>query len=216
MKVALLAGATGLMGKQLLQLLLNDPEYHRVIAITRKPLNISNQKLENIIADFDNLSSFKEKLKADNVFCCLGTTMKVAKTKEAFRKVDFTYPFELAKLSFEEGAKQFLLVSSLGADKSSSIYYNQVKGEIEEAIEKVNFPSYHIFRPSLLLGPREESRSAEDAAKIVYRLFGFLIPEKYKAIDSAKVARAMVQFARQEQEGKFIHESKSLQHFSDL
>ena len=213
MKVALLAGATGLIGKQLLQLLLNDPEYHKVIAITRKPLNISNQKLENIITDFDNLSSYKEKLKADNVFCCLGTTMKVAKTKEAFRKVDFTYPLELAKLSFEEGAKQFLLVSSLGADKSSSIYYNQVKGETEEAIEKINFPSYHIFRPSLLLGQREESRSAEDAAKVVYGFFGFLIPEKYKAIDSAKVARAMVHFARQEQEGKFIHESKSLQSF---
>jgi uncharacterized protein YbjT (DUF2867 family) len=213
MKVALLAGATGLIGKQLLQLLLNDPEYHKVIAITRKPLNISDQKLENIITDFDNLSSYKEKLKADNVFCCLGTTMKVAKSKDAFRKVDFTYPLELATRSFEEGAKQFLLVSSLGADKTSSIYYNQVKGETEEAIEKINFPSYHIFRPSLLLGQREESRSAEDAAKVVYGFFGFLIPEKYKAIDAAKVARAMVHFARQEQEGKFIHESKSLQSF---
>jgi uncharacterized protein YbjT (DUF2867 family) len=213
MKVALLAGATGLIGKQLLQLLLNDPEYHKVIAITRKPLNISDQKLENIITDFDNLSSYKEKLKADNVFCCLGTTMKVAKSKDAFRKVDFTFPLELATRSFEEGAKQFLLVSSLGADKTSSIYYNQVKGETEEAIEKINFPSYHIFRPSLLLGQREESRSAEDAAKVVYGFFGFLIPEKYKAIDAAKVARAMVHFARQEQEGKFIHESKSLQSF---
>lgn len=214
MKVALLAGSTGLIGKQLLEILLNDPEYHRVIAISRRPLGISNPKLDNIISDFSDLESLKSRLKADNVFCCLGTTMKTAKSKEAFYKVDFTYPHTLARLSHELGAKQYLLVSALGADKNSSIFYNKVKGEVEEAIGKIGFVSYHIFRPSLLLGPRTENRSGEEAAKIFYRIFGFLIPEKYQAIDSAKVARAMVHFARQEQEGKFIHESKSLQSFS--
>jgi uncharacterized protein YbjT (DUF2867 family) len=211
MKVALLAGSTGLIGKQLLQLLLTDHEYHRVIALSRKPLEVTHPKLENIITDLNDLQAIKPRLKADNVFCCLGTTMKVARTKEAFYKVDFTYPYQLAQLSHELGARQYLLVSSLGADKNSAIYYNKVKGEVEEAIGKIGFSSYHIFRPSLLLGPREENRSAEEAAKTFYRVFGFLIPEKYKAIDSFKVAKAMVRFAREEQEGKFVHESKSLQ-----
>ena len=197
MKVALLAGSTGLIGKQVLGLLLEDPEYHRVIAISRKPLGISHAKLENVISDFSDLDSLKPGLKADNVFCCLGTTMKVARTKEAFFKVDFTYPYRLAQLSHELGARQYLLVSALGADAGSSIYYNKVKGEVETAIAQVGFPSLHVFRPSLLLGPREENRSGEEAAKVFYRIFGFLIPEKYKAIDSAKVAKAMVHFARQ-------------------
>lgn len=213
MKVALLAGSTGLIGKQLLQLLLQDPEYHRVIALSRKPLDVTHSKLENIVTDLNDLEEIRPRLKADNVFCCLGTTMKVARTKEAFYKVDFTYPFQLAQLSHELGARQYLLVSALGADKHSAIYYNKVKGEVEEAIGKIGFSSYHIFRPSLLLGPREENRSAEEAAKVFYRIFGFLIPEKYKAIDSFKVAKAMVRFAREEQQGKFVHESRSLQSF---
>jgi uncharacterized protein YbjT (DUF2867 family) len=211
MKVALLAGSTGLIGKQLLELLLADPEYHRVIALSRKPLEVTHPKLENVITDLNDLQAIMPRLKADNVFCCLGTTMKVARTKEAFYKVDFTYPYQLAQLSHQLGARQYLLVSALGADKNSVIYYNKVKGKVEEAIGKIGFSSYHIFRPSLLLGPREEHRSGEEAAKVFYRVFGFLIPEKYKSIDSFKVAKAMVHFARQEQEGRFVHESKSLQ-----
>lgn len=213
MKVALVAGATGLIGKQLLDLLLADPEYHQVKAITRRPLKISHPKLVNIVIEFSELANSVEALRCDTVYCCLGTTMKQAKTKEAFRKVDYDYPLELAKIAKDHGAKQYLLVSALGADKNSSIYYNRVKGEIEEAITNTRFVSFHIFRPSLLLGPRDENRSGEDAAKVFYRIFGFLIPKKYKAIDSLKIARAMVHFARQEQEGKFIHESRDLQTF---
>lgn len=213
MKVALIAGATGLIGKQLLDLLLNDAEYHAVKAISRKPLDSTHPKLENIVVDFDMLASVVDKISADAVFCCLGTTMKKAGSKAAFKKVDLTYPLELAQATRTKGARQFLLVSALGADKNSSIYYNQVKGEVEEAIADIGFVEYHIFRPSLLLGPREEKRSGEDAAKMVYKIFGFLIPEKYKGVESIKVARAMVHFARLEQEGKFIHESVSLQNF---
>jgi uncharacterized protein YbjT (DUF2867 family) len=213
MKVALLAGATGLVGHQLLDILLTDPEYHLVKAITRTPLTQQHQKLENIVTDFNALASLGAALKADDVFCCLGTTMKKAGSKSAFRKVDFDYPLELAQLSYEQGAKQFFLVSALGANKNSSIYYNQVKGEIEEAIAKVGFRSTHILRPSLLLGDREEQRSGEDAAKIFYRYFGFLIPEKYKGVEAKKVANAMLQFARKEEDGKFIHESLELQKY---
>lgn len=213
MKVAVIAGATGLIGNQLLQLLLNDPEYHLVKAFTRSPLELKHSKLQNIVADFDRLRELRAQLSGDAVFCCLGTTMKKAGSKEAFKKVDYMYPLELATTTHHHGAQQFLLVSALGADKNASIYYNKIKGEVEEAIGKVGFRSYHIMRPSLLLGPRDESRPGEDAAKFFYKAFGFLIPEKYKAVDAAKVARAMLRLARDEQEGMHIHESKALQEY---
>lgn len=213
MKTVLVAGATGLIGNQLLHLLLADDTYSVVKAITRNPVNIDHPKLENIVIHFDRLTQYHETLRADDVFCCLGTTIKKVKTKEKFRKVDFEYPLELARITKANGASQFLLISALGADKKSGIFYNQVKGEVEEAIAQVGFRSYHIFRPSLLLGDRQEHRSGEDAAKFVFKYLGFIVPDKYKGIDSIKVARAMLAKAQQQQAGNFIHESKALQEF---
>jgi uncharacterized protein YbjT (DUF2867 family) len=213
MKVALVAGATGLIGEQLLQLLIEDPYYGKVIAVTRKPLDIQHPKLETITLNFDKLSEHYSLLKADDVFCCLGTTIRIAKTKEAFRKVDFDYPIELARLTKIQGTSQFLLVSALGADKNSSVFYNQVKGEVEEAIQKIAFSSFHVFRPSLLLGPRTEHRTGEDAAKVFFKFLGFLVPAKYKAIQSIKVVRAMLHFAKANNTGFHILESDELQKF---
>lgn len=212
MKTALIAGSTGLIGSQLLSLLLQNPAYTKVIALTRTDLP-HHPKLTQIKLEFGNLGENSSALKADDVYCCLGTTMAKARTKENFYQVDFYYPFLLAKTSKSVGAKKFMLVSALGANKNSSIYYNQVKGEIEEAISSVAFEAVHIFRPSLLLGPRTEKRSAEDAAKIFYKVFGLLIPKKYKAIPSVKVARAMQHFAAEDKKGIFIHESGELQQF---
>ena len=121
-KVALIAGATGLIGGQLLELLLADDRYLKVIAISRRPLTISHSRLENVIVDFNSLSEHSDKLKVDDVFCCLGTTMKQAGSKEAFRKVDFEYPLQIALLTKELGAKQYFLVTALGANKKSSIF----------------------------------------------------------------------------------------------
>jgi uncharacterized protein YbjT (DUF2867 family) len=211
-RTALLAGSTGLIGNQLLQLLLNDVAYDKVIALSRKPLDLRHPKLENIVLEADLLKQHAY-LKADDVFCCLGTTIKQAKSKEAFRKVDFDYPLELAKTLHVNGAKQFLLVSALGSDKNSSIFYNRVKGEVEAAITAVGFASFHIFRPSLLIGPRKEQRAGEDAAKVFYKIFGFLIPQKYKGIESIKVARAMLAKAKEGNLGLFIHESDFLQKY---
>jgi len=211
-RVALVAGSTGLIGGQLLELLLSDTVYSKVIALSRKPLLISHPKLENIIVEANEIKDHKD-FQADDVFCCLGTTIKQAKSKEAFRKIDFDYPLELARSLKSNEAKQFLLVSALGANKNSGIFYNKVKGEVEEAIDKVGFASFHIFRPSLLIGPRKETRAGEDAAKLFYRIFGFMIPAKYKGIDSIKVARAMVSFAKENKTGIFIHESGELQRF---
>lgn len=211
MKTALVAGATGLIGGQLLDLLLKDSYYEKVIAITRKRIDVENSKLHNVVIDFSQLQSVATNLKADDVYCCLGTTIKQAGSKEVFRKVDFEYPTELAKITKLNGAKQYLLVSALGADPSSGIFYNQVKGETELAINKAGFESVHIMRPSLLIGPRKEHRSGEEAAKVFYKYLGFLIPKKYKGIESIKVARAMIALAKQNKAGYFIHESATLQ-----
>jgi uncharacterized protein YbjT (DUF2867 family) len=213
MKTALIAGSTGLIGKQLLHLLLTDAHYTTVKAISRKPLDIVHPKLENIVADLSTLSEQYDQLKADDVFCCLGTTIKQAGSKEAFRKVDYDYPLELARLTKNQGASQYLIITALGADAKSGIFYNRVKGEVEKALEDIGFQSYHILRPSLLLGERSEKRAGEGAATAVYTALGFLIPLKYKAIESDKVARGMVHFAKQHSRGTFIHESKALQQF---
>jgi uncharacterized protein YbjT (DUF2867 family) len=213
MKTALIAGSTGLIGNQLLQLLLQSPHYDHIKAITRKPLHIQHDKLENVTVDFEQLASYKEQLTADAIFCCLGTTMKQAGSKEAFRKVDYEYPLALAQLGKANGTKQYLLVSALGASAQSSIFYNRVKGETEEAIRSVGFDTFHVVRPSLLLGARTEHRPGERAAITTYFIFGFLIPKKYKAIESAKVARALLFYAQQQKPGVFVHESIDMQAF---
>lgn len=212
-KTALIAGSTGLIGSQLLQMLLDSDRYSQVVALTRQNLPLQHPKLTQLKIDFSKLGESLDDFAADDIYCCLGTTMAKAGSKENFYQVDFYYPLLLAKSGKQRGVKQYMLVSALGADKNSSIYYNQVKGEIEEAVTQEHFRALHIFRPSLLLGSRAEQRTGEDAAKIVYKIFGFLIPKKYKAIDSAKVARAMLHFASQEQPGTHIHESQDLQQF---
>lgn len=212
MKTALLVGATGLIGRQLLELFEKNTYYEKVFVLTRKPLAVSG-KCENMVVNFDLLNEVLSTLKADDVFCCLGTTMKVAGSKEAFRKVDYTYPLLTAQYSKQQGASQYLLVSALGASKNSSVFYNKVKGEVEEAIGALGFTGYHIFRPSLLLGDRKEVRSGEDAAKLFFKLFGFLVPDKWKGIEAKKVAQAMLHFAKENKSGKFIHESAEMQRF---
>lgn len=212
MKTALIAGSTGLIGNQLLQLLLSSDRYSKVIAVTRYDLP-PHPKLLVLKVEFEKLDQWAASLVGDDVFCCLGTTMAKARSKEKFYQVDFFYPLLIAKIAQSHGAKQYMLVSALGADKDSSIYYNRVKGEIEEAIKQVDYKAIHIFRPSLLLGARDEKRSGEDAAKTFYKLFGFLIPKKYQAIDSSKVANAMITLASQDDEGIFTHESKELQNY---
>ncbi len=212
-KVALLAGSTGLIGGQLLELLLKESLYGKVIAISRKPLSVKSPKLINLVCELRDLDKHRDQLKADDIFCCLGTTIKKAKSKEAFRAVDLDAPLLLAKISKELDAQKFLLVSSLGANKNSGVFYNKVKSEVEEAIKSVEFYRLDILRPSLLLGPRQEERSGEDAAKFFYKVFGFLVPKKFKAIESATVANVMLQLAGIQQSGIFIHESDQIRNF---
>ena len=123
-KTALIIGATGLVGKFCLSYLLNENAYARVIAISRKPIGFTHPKLNNIVCDFDQLEKHQAEIKADDIYCCLGTTIAVAGSREAFTKVDYTYPLQVAEMAKQNGASQFLLVSALGADKNSKIFYS--------------------------------------------------------------------------------------------
>jgi uncharacterized protein YbjT (DUF2867 family) len=211
MRTAILAGATGLIGSHLLELLLNDKHYTRVIALSRKPLEQKGDELRNLVLDFDNINSRSAELQGDDVFCCLGTTMKQAGSREEFRKVDFGYPVALADATKRAGARQFLLVSAQGANSKSMIFYNRVKGEVEEALQKFGFESLHIFRPSLLVGARRQERRGEKAFGAIMGALNFAIPGKYKPIEGAKVARAMLMVARMGTKGNFVYGSEDLQ-----
>lgn len=207
MRTALVAGATGLIGKHCIYRLLESPEYTRVIALTRKPLTIKHHKLHQVMVDFDNLDAVKEELIADDVFCCLGTTIKVAGSQENFKKVDFGYPLKLAQLCQQQGARQYLLVSAMGANSQSSIFYSRVKGELENAISGLHYNSFQVFRPSLLMGDRKEVRIGEIIGKVLMKATGFLFIgplKKYKAIQGETVAKVMVKAALMKTSGKRI------------
>ncbi len=213
-KTALLLGASGLVGGHCLNDLLKDDYYSQVEVIVRRPLNINHPKLIQHKMDFDQLEANIESLQADDVFCCLGTTIKKAGTKEAFHKVDYGYPVEIARLCLEQRAKQFLLVSALGANPGSSIFYNRVKGEVEQAIADLGFQSFTIFRPSLLLGKRDETRILEELGQKAFALFSAVMigpVRKYRAVEGKAVAFAMVQVAKEKHQGKRIIESKEIQ-----
>lgn len=213
-KTALIAGATGLVGSNLLHILLESKEYSRVIAIVRTPLHYKHPKLTEKMVDFDHLDEVEEYFEVDDVFCCLGTTIKKAKTKEAMLKVDQEYPLKIATLASEKGAKQFLIVSAMGADSNSSIWYSKMKGDLEEALTHIPFVSISIARPSLLLGSRKEFRLGESVGAFFMKMFSFIMRGpllKYKAINGEAVASALYKIAQKENEGITIYSSRQLQ-----
>lgn len=213
-KTALIAGSTGLIGNELLQFLLNAKEYDKVTAIVRRPLEIKHPKLDEKIVDFDHLEEYKESFAVDDVFCCLGTTIKKVKTKEAMWKIDVDYPVAIAKLASSQGAKKFLLVSSMNADPNSPIFYSKMKGKVEEAIIQIPYESTSIFRPSLLLGNRQEYRLGERVAAAIFTKVPFLFAgplKKYKAIEGKTVASAMYRTAQGNKPGVTIYPSEQIQ-----
>ncbi len=193
---ALVAGASGLVGGLLLDALLESPLYREVCSLGRRPLPRQHPKLTQRTVDFTRLDS--EALPpADDAFCCLGTTIKKAGSQEAFRAVDHDAVLAFAQAARKAGARRFLLVSALGADPRSRIFYNRVKGETEKDLEAVSFESLIILRPSLLLGDRAESRPGEHAAIVVSKVFGPLLrPFSGRPIEARTVARAMLALAR--------------------
>lgn len=197
---ALVLGATGLVGGHCLDLLLADAAYARVVAPVRRPSGRTDAGLEERVVDFDRLEDDVDAFRVDDVFCCLGTTIRAAGSREAFRRVDHDYVAAAARLAANGGARQFLLVTALGADADSRIFYNRVKGEAEQAVRALPFRRVVLVRPSLLLGDRDERRPGEEVGKAV---MGALAPlmvgplRKYRAIAGCDVARAMVRLAKE-------------------
>jgi uncharacterized protein YbjT (DUF2867 family) len=196
-----LVGATGLVGGECLKLLLADPAFERVNVLTRRPLEgaPASPRLAVHVMDLEHLEPHAELLAADALICALGTTIGQAGSKERFRAVDYGIPLALARLGVERGLRHFLLVSALGADPRSRVFYNRVKGEIEEALSALPLRSLTIVRPSLLLGERIAQR------------FAFLMPGKYAAIHARDVGAALVGLAKQDAAGKRVVESREMQ-----
>jgi uncharacterized protein YbjT (DUF2867 family) len=211
---ALIAGATGLVGNCLLKQLLADEKYDKILVITRKPLEVVHSKLIQQSLDFDKIDFLKADFQVDDVFCALGTTIKTAGSQEAFNKVDFTYVVNLGKWCELNKVKRFLVVSAMGANAKSGIFYNRVKGEMETAVSQLNIPQKQIFRPSLLMGNRTEKRGGEKIAQAVMGGLGFLFVGpllKYKGIQAEIVAKAMIKAAKSEKPGFTVYESGEMQ-----
>jgi len=207
---ALVIGATGLIGRGLVFELLKSEAYSEVVVLTRRDLVIKHSKLNQQLIDFDFLPNYSSYMQVDDVFCCMGSTQAKTPDLTLYRKIDFTYPLQVAKMTKEQGAKQFLLVSSMGASVDSSIFYSRLKGEIEKAISDLNFPIYKIFRPSLLLGSRNESRPLETISQYLMRVLNvlFIGPlKKYKAIPGSTVAKAMLKTSLLTEPGTFTYQN---------
>jgi uncharacterized protein YbjT (DUF2867 family) len=212
-KTALLAGASGLIGSQLLPLLLASERYAKVIVVGRNAVPLLHPKLVQVVTELDKLEDMRLKLIADDVFCCLGTTMKQAGSKEAFFKVDFLYVVQLAAVAASNFASQFMVISSMGADAESRVYYSRVKGEMEATVRQTPFRAIHIFRPSLLLGERAQPRLGERIAATVLGLLKPLLRGpllKYRPVTDATVAVAMLRAAEDDGGGVRVHGSEEL------
>ena len=211
-KTALVLGATGLIGDLLTHLLTESTRYNTVKVLVRNSLTWKHPRMQEVLFDYERPNGLLTQ--ADDVFCCLGTTMKKAGSKEAFRKVDYQYPMDIARRALENGAKQFAIVTSMGADPESSFFYNRVKGEVERDLTAMRFPALFIFRPSLLLGDRRnDNRLGERLVEGAMRLLSPLIPAKYKGIEASKVATAMLTTTQQNLTGPHVYESDLLQKF---
>ncbi|WP_438347816.1 oxidoreductase [Paenibacillus sp. FA6] len=196
---AVVLGATGLVGGFVVAELLQREEYDVVKVLVRTPLDIQHPKLTQIVVEWDTLDQYDDVFtNVRDVYCCLGTTIKKAGSQEQFRKVDFEYPVHAAQLAHAQGAGQFLTVSAMGADPSSRMFYNRTKGEAEHALSAIGIPTVQLFRPSLLLGKRNEKRLGEEVGAKFMTTFDFLFRGKaavYRAIPAEVVARAMVNIA---------------------
>lgn len=210
---ALVAGATGLIGAHLLERLAERPEFGRVIAVTRRPLQSDLPRLVNRIVRFEALGESLKGARADVAFCALGTTLRAAGSREAFRRVDFDVIVAFARAAREAGVQRFVLVSAVGADPAANNFYLRVKGETEQAVSTLGFASLDIMQPGVLLGSRSEVRPLELAARVVMPLVNLLLygpAERYRAIPATVVAAAMVGAARSGRKGIHRHTHREM------
>lgn len=211
-QTAVIIGSTGLIGSTLLQQLLNDDAFTIVRILVRKPVNIEHPKLQTVFVDFNNYDDYKTKLgTGDCIFCTIGTTnANVKGNKTDYRKIDFDIPVNAARFAKEAEFKQYLLVTALGANSKSRLFYNRLKGEVEDVIATFEFPSFHIFRPSFLLGKRREQRAGETIFKSIFKALAFLLPSSMKPVEAADVAKAMIAASKKGKAGMNIYYFKEM------
>ncbi len=217
MSHACIAGASGLVGGHLLDELLADPRFERITVLVRRPLGRQHPKLHEVQVDFLNLNLLPAgTFQADETFCCLGSTIRKAGSQKAFREVDFDAVIGLAQAAFSAGTRSFSVVSALGADPASRVFYNRVKGEAERSLQQIGFETLRVFRPSLLLGARPEFRAGERAAAALAPILRPLLSgplKRYRPIEAYTVARAMLASTQLASMGTQIVESEQIAHW---
>ena len=207
-KTALIAGATGLVGGELLKQLLEGDRYHKVIVVTRRELGLRarHPKARQVLVDFAKLEQHAEDLRADHVFCTLGTTIARAGSQAEFVKVDLDYPLRLARVTLGQGARHYSIVTALGASKSSPFFYSRVKGSVEAELESMGWPSLALLRPSVIAGHRAERRPAEQLSQVLLRY----APAIWRSVPAADIAACMIEVAGREPRGVLRVESKDI------
>lgn len=211
-RIALVFGATGLVGGHLVQELIRDPGYYQVKIFGRGDYPVSDPKIEYHRIDFDLLSDLAGLISGDDLFICLGTTIRKAGSVAAMEKIDRDYPIAIAQLAFANGIRRIAVVSSIGANRKSSNYYLRIKGEMEEGISSIGFAKTVIVRPSMLLGKRKEFRFGETVAKGIISLLNPLFvgwARKYRGIHGSAVASALIRLVHSES-NRTIFESAEL------
>ena len=215
MKTAIVAGATGLVGKQIIQELITNADYGKVIVLTRRELNIAHPKLEVRLINFDQLDQVNLDANVEACFCALGTTQKKS-GREGMIKVDYEYVLKLAKLCSQNNIPKFLVVSSQGANHNASFFYMRTKGQMEEAVKKAGVKTVYIVRPSLITGEREEFRLTEEMGYYLYKglqplMVGKL--RKLRPVSGLQIARCMIDLSKNNEQGNFTIESDFIQSY---
>ena len=204
-KTAVIAGATGLVGKELLDYLIENDYYEKIQIISRRALSYENPKIEVVVVNYNQLSNYREKISGNHYYCCLGTTLKAAGSKYNFYRIDYLYGYRLAKIAEADSTcSQFALLTSVGANATSSVFYSRVKGRVEKDVSKLKIPGIHILRPSILLGKRKNRRLYEELGKIFSTIIKFFFigdHTKFIAIEASRVAQAMFYVAKSEETG---------------
>ena len=202
----LLAGATGLVGAEVLRHLIDDRTVGRIVVVGRRAVSAADPRVESRIIDFDHLDASASLFAVGQIICALGTTIRQAGSEDAFRRVDFDYPLAMAHLGLKQGARHFLVVSALGANAESRIFYSRVKGELEDRLRSIGYRSVTIVRPSLLLGKRDEFRLLERVGMVL----GEIVPGRYRPVHASAVAETLVTAARLDAPGLHIIESEEI------
>jgi uncharacterized protein YbjT (DUF2867 family) len=195
MKTAIILGATGLTGGLILQELIQDPRYGKIKLFSRNKVAVKNKKIEEHLVDLLNLVQYKEHFRADEVYCCIGTTKSKTPDEETYKKIDYGIPVNAARIAREQGIKNYLVISALGADENSKMFYNRTKGEMERDVLAQNIENTYLFQPALIAGDREEQRVFENLAKKAMKVLNYVMVgplKKYRSIHPLTIAKAMV------------------------